>query len=91
MGDQGCDKGLPFSAGPFWALGHYLGQCRDWVWSRLGGLVLRHGIGVATGGPSLLYCDRKFSVVTENLRKSVVTENFVSRQGLGSWGQPGKW
>ena len=42
--------------------------------------MLRHGTGVATRGPSLLYRDRKFFVATKNLSKSFTRENFILRE-----------
>ena len=57
--------------------------------------MLRHGIGVSIGGPSLLCHDRKpsllcrdkkFSIAIEKLGKSVATKTFVLRQGLDAEG-----
>ena len=63
--------GVLYSDRALKALGRDRGQCLDRVWTRQGGLVSRHGNGVATGDQSSL-------VATENLKRSVAIENFLT-------------
>ena len=88
LGGLGRDKGFLCRDRVLLALCFDRGRCRDKMWSRSGGFMLRPRNCVATGwhnGHALVcttneFChDREFSFATDFLKFSVVIENSLSR------------